>query len=869
MAYEFLKKHAIDNVWCNFEQDNQSILKAARITKPDGIIGQFKIMGDYLTTPQPGKYYQIYQVGQVHPRWLGLLSRIPHWTVARWWTFKEAVNKLPLFADLYTDLGIHIPLFNSYYMFTNSKALIIAVQDIGPDNVYLKEEAIYLRLYTNEHYSHINNGLTPPQMTFTDGLIVSNLSDINSIRSAIAIQKSKPGVTYCFVNGLMVENVTLLNTKIGDIVEYIYDSSIRLVHDLQVGTLKSFLSTLDTEYKYVLHRPKADDLGEIEYIDDIDVYIVWRTELDREFAVYFHRNAPDALRMLTHRDYSANTNHFDNLSTHLAGIISPTPLDSDRFYFRIYSRESGLKRPLVFENQRIFELYKLTDEQILGAIIGLDATVPVWQADNLESCAYTEMMRTDYRKATTIDFIQKAYGYNGMTKYLADMPLKADGNHPPTLNIFHLPHALQKASTIFEYDQDGVLLEWHNHTDNWDYIAVNPETKMIDGIVGISNKQPSVYYGKTDIDLGPDYHTRKFWRCDENGGVPDNRWERLTDDTLFHIEDDKFIWDGAATSQWIMARTDEVNLCYDLNLETIAGTTYFPLTEWYNGDEYLLRFPFADITLWLNGRLLIKDLDYIIRFPEIYIINKEYLMQPANIYRQKVTVLCTGFCTDDNDWNMKRDIGYVEHGVLSNNYRFNLRDDKVLRMSIEGCLKHRDDLIFSELHAGISVVNPTNGQPYQIQEVLVPLRFYAEGDTYEEKAKSVIIDKDVEDYMTLKIPQPDRPAVSAIPNRYKLVSPFFSHIINDLAVDMIDRTQVDRVLTDEDVLAICQPYEYLLEYDPINNVNDLNTAYVVIHPHNLEETIYLNLPAYRFVQQMVKLYSNGLIRLSPHLEIGF
>lgn len=76
------------------------------------------------------------------------------------------------------------------------------------------------------------------------------------------------------------------------------------------------------------------------------------------------------------------------------------------------------------------------------------------------------------------------------------------------------------------------------------------------------------------------------------------------------------------------------------------------------------------------------------------------------------------------------DFGFVEHGFLSNNNRHDIRDDKVLRITLNGSLKDRNDLQFSEGHDGISIVNSLNGQPYQIKDIIVPLKQLVNENTY-------------------------------------------------------------------------------------------------------------------------------------------
>jgi hypothetical protein len=217
---------------------------------------------------------------------------------------------------------------------------------------------------------------------------------------------------------------------------------------------------------------------------------------------------------------------------------------------------------------------------------------------------------------------------------------------------------------------------------------------------------------------------------------------------------------------------------------------------------------------------------------------------------------------------MIEDFGFIVHGVLSNNDRYNIRDDKVLRITVKGKLHHRDDLVFSEEHEGISVINEVNGLPYQIKETIVPLIGLTEKETYDLRMKSLEIDKAVSDYMTVKLPQPPRTAVSGMYNRHRLISPFFAHLINDLQSGQFDMEKIRVKLTDDVVLNVCQPYEYLLKYDPIGEQNGVDQRFVLVHPHQLDTTIPLDVYSYAFIKHVVKLYGRGLVVLAQHVNLN-
>jgi hypothetical protein len=277
-----------------------------------------------------------------------------------------------------------------------------------------------------------------------------------------------------------------------------------------------------------------------------------------------------------------------------------------------------------------------------------------------------------------------------------------------------------------------------------------------------------------------------------------------------------------------------------------------------------MQVPMGEIEVFLNNKSLIRNLDYIYKFPELYIINKSHLDDPAN-QPQNVHIRFTGFCKQDFTLNEVNDTGFIEHGVLSNDFSYDIRDDKVLRITMNGALVTRDQLVFSEFHSGVSITDPLNGIPYQIKDVVVPMRGITTADTYSLRDASMEIDKRVSEYLSLKIPQPNRPAVSAIPNRYEVYSPFISKILHDLLEGRL--IIQDKIHTKQEVIDICKEYEYLLAFDPSQEEQQVNDHYVIIHPHALDIVLGVPLNTYRFVDNVTRIYTNNLVSLSPFVII--
>ena len=433
--------------------------------------------------------------------------------------------------------------------------------------------------------------------------------------------------------------------------------------------------------------------------------------------------------------------------------------------------------------------------------------------------------------------------------------------------VAELPIALYKNSTIYEYDQNGMLLGFYYHEYGTTYHPRNETTRLIEGVYGKGSHAPSIYEGSDRIPLPAD-NSYRVYMCYVIDGVPTRKWQDITGTEHYKVENRTVVWQNLESDQWLQVRTDESFLAYTLELPPTAGTFYFDLSEYINEDHRVMDIPMGDLDIWMNGRSLIYGLDYWVEFPRVYIVTKEYLAEPVESVMQQIAVRFTGFCDKDLKVKPIEDFGFVSHGMLSNDKQYDIRDDKVLRITVRGQLRHRDDLIFGELTEGIAITDPANGSPYQIKDVIVPLDFLAEEETYQLRQKALEIDKAVEDYMTIKLPQPERNAVSAIPQRYILMSPFFSHLINDLSTSMIDKTKLQSVLSDDNIVEICKPYEKFLEFDPINPENGVEQRFVVIHPTERFTPIPLDLYSYRFMQRVNAIYGRNLIALSPHIVVN-
>lgn len=691
---EFLVDHAVKNVWCSPEQDRQYILQAAKITPINGRISTVDVMWRNIKLPDTTSYWHVYQVGGVSPLVFGLLS-----DQNKWISFSQVCNTQKMICDIYTLNGIMLPRTDTYYMYTKDNNLIICVRNNNNINFDFNGN-IFIRLYTNAYFTSTRSNKDTDYI-FIGGKTILTTDDILTIQNTIASYRTLTGETYCFINGVKVSNISILNASIGDACEFIYDSSIIKIVDFPIYSLNTFNSTLDNTAKYLLNYFGNDD-GTIDYIDDIDVFILEDLSNNSHSGVYYNHNNPSALRNLTHRDYSINASFINTYINIIRTIAGNRLVDTNNLFIRLHIRKSGYNRSSVNEANRIKELYKLPPESIPRAMLGLDSVVNNWTADTLESSMYTNIMRSKFIEITK-QKVSDAYGYNAISKLIANTP-----NVPIVVGnnkVITLPFALQNYSTMYEYDVNGLLLGFYVHVSGGSYICANLNTVLVEIISGAGSKILDDTFGNNNLPVNANNNSFRVYYANRINNGNDNNWTDVTGTDKYLITNGVLEWADNLIDPYICIRTDNKFLAYNLSLNSSNGYMRFTLNQTSMGVDKILSIPLGDLDIFLNGHSLIKNLDYFVNFPEVVITNKKYLINPMTT-NQNLHIRFTGFCNSDLTMKNEEDVGFIQYGYLSNNNKFDIRDDKVLRITIDGALYSKDELIFSEDSIGVSYSNP-------------------------------------------------------------------------------------------------------------------------------------------------------------------
>lgn len=839
----YLVKHALKNVWCSPQQDRQAILDMSRMTPIGGSRSHINYAWEDIPLPTTDGDYHVYQIGNNYFQQLNLTKDIGRWT-----SVKELCHRQNQIIDVFLIDGRQYPKSTTYIYRTVDRNYLIATL-IHPLIDMLDAQNLLLRLYSNAYFDSPRS-TEPEKVVIGGGKMVSGNDIINTI-TAYNTYRAK-GFTYLFHNGEYRDNISVQTVKVGDILEFVYDASIYRIVDFPLSGLVTFESILDEVRKYIIHPNKSGNAPSIQYNDDIDIFLYKESSGVRR-GVYYHRYREDAVRNITHADYAVPVGNIDTFVNNHKYWENSTGL-----VLRVQMRRSGYDRPLVYEHHRIHELYKLTDAQIMGSLTGAHALVPWWRAEQLENSAYTEIMRAAWEDVT-IDRVLDAYGYNATAKLIGDTPQVLQLVGADKFAV--LPIGLTSNSTIYEFDADGYLLGWYTHFHGERHYARHPDAASIEVISGLGGKEQDIRIGNTPVTLNRDSGYRLYY-CQVIDGEPNHEWFEVdpTDTTHVIIVNGVVSWTHNPLKWMGCVKQDGRFLATSYEIPTNYDIYRFSLTH-TDIAGIVMSVPPGRIDVWINKHRLIKDIDYYIDYPQIVIVTKEYLV-PGEM--QLIDIRAYGFARPDMMLEENKQVGFVENGVLSYNGTYDLRDDRVIQITLDGASFGRDDVVFSEDTTGVRVPSEYEGKPYEVSDIVVPIRGVEDYHTYLLRERSKEVDTAVGDYLSMLLPEPVYPDRPEINDRYRVFSPFLNRVIS--AVRDGSLIVPTTIMTDRQVMELPTDYRWILEYDPCV-VGVMSDQYIMIHPTTKWTPLAVKQHEYSFLERLVSLSLFGKVDLTPFLII--
>ncbi|EME5588892.1 hypothetical protein VY403_003578 [Salmonella enterica] len=708
---------------------------------------------------------------------------------------------------------------------------------------WLDDTPCYLRIYAGNDGGE-NAPVVKP--TFIEPYNPPNPQQIQIVLDRYNLLKGqKIGYVDFWVNGKMIADPKPADIKAWDDVEIRVDGRIRRVIEYRCGDLQTFYSTLDQTRKYLLHIPKGDGIW--IFNNDCEIQLLWKGE-----GRYYHRHRHQDVRQLTWNDLSIPSMRISKYRTTFTNPMN----DIDDLTIRLLIRDDFLDLKPLYNSTHTHDLYRLNDEQIIGAMVGANSNVPEWTAAALEESAANRLAAAKLRNITR-DLCTDAYGYNAAARYSADTPQRLEltsGGYRGTL-----PDLLATLSTVYEYDADGLLLEHHRNAGYDVYIPRNPEARIIEAIAGEVSDAVKIVDNAPDFEIEPGSNVG-LWIRMVIGEVPTNDYYKAEEGTDYTRDGNKITWAVDRTRRHPTVIYDDFHLFFEVDVKVSEGQIRIPIVARnQDGQQRTLWLPMETVEVWLNNHPLVHGIDYHTRWPEIVVVCKAWM---ADGDTNKVSVRCRGVT---GELRIPKH-GFVSNGLLSNNSQFDCRDDKVIRVVGGGSLLLRDEVVFREDNTvGVDIVQ--DGFPYSVDDPTIPLRTLVSGDTYDLRDTARDLDTRVEAYLSNWFPTPPPVNPVPLPYLYHLYSPTLNKILWDYLQGILILREDDpeyRISTSQ-LDDIMERYKDLLPFDPAYIGYD--KAFVKLHPHVKYETVEINELGFAFLDRVNERYLNGEVQLNQYLII--
>lgn len=833
----WLVVHAAENAWQRPNLDKAINIELCRITPTTGATGFIRNGAASISLPGSG-WWHGFVLDKLHMNW-GNLNIPPN----RWKRLSACVNAFSVFMQIYGDNGITYPLHKTYVMRRDTGELLIAViQDSR--YLWMETDSVYWRIFPGYNNTDSTRMVHPTRVEFFD------TPNGDTIKAAVerfnALVGAKNGYVTFWINGKLVLNPKTTDISSWDDVEIVVDGRAIRILDFRCGDLPTFQSTLDGKRKYLLHLPKLANMT-WTFNNDVEIQVI-----NKRDGRYYPRHRTMSIRQVTFNDLSIPTERI----TQMRGLFNESITDIDNLIIRLIVREDYLALPPLYNAAHINDLYRLSDDLIISAMVGANATVPEWTAKQLEGASFNKVAAAKYDNITR-DLATDAYGYNAVSRYSADTPqqLVASGDKWTA----KLPELLGRQSVVYEYDGNGLLLGSYPNRDNTNYIARNANARLVEGIAGSSGTAVNIVDNAPDFTIGEGENVG-LWIRKVVSGKGTNEYAPAVLGTDYKRDGNAIYWQVDRTRRWPTVIRDDIHLFFSTTVKSTEGQIRIPITGRSSSEPIrTLWTPLETVEVWMNKHPLVFGIDYVVVWPEIVVVCKVWASDSG---KNVIDVRARGV----SGVIRSPKTGFVSSGLLSNNDHFDVRDDKVIRTVAGGRLVTRDQVVFREDNSVGTDIVP-DGFPFSIDDPTIPLRTLVTGDTYTLRDASREMDTRVEDYLSAWFPTP--PPVNPVPLRswYHLYSPLLNKLLWDYKQGYLHLTEDDpdyRISTTQ-LDTVMEGYKDLLNFDPAYIGYD--KAFVRVHPHAQYQVVEIDELGFAFLDRVNARYLKADVQLNQYLKI--
>jgi hypothetical protein len=919
-----LVDYAIKNMWGNPELDSQYQIKLARVSGKYGYINDFVYMGKRRYLPTVADFYHVFTLGGLDTGFWNFGNRGKSWYPVDTWVTAAAFSKNRAVAiDVYKGDGSMFPREGTFIMPTFDGVTLVAVP-VNNNFLIPLDKSLYIHCYSTDINPASISQADELKYSFGHiGSIYKSAVDFDRVKVNYNAWKAfNMGMVLFYHNG-EIKPITSVTLKTGDLIEATYDPSIEKIVSYDYSTMPDYLSIVDNKRKVILFPNFNEKPRVYRYYDDCHFYVYNKRN---NFGYYFNRNTISAIRQLTHQDYGVSADYIEYLGSRLISEDTTKQTTIKDIRVTVAYHATRWKFELGPTSSRINDLYLLEDpNQILRAMTGNASNIKEWKASSLENSATNNVLNGRVQNLTSCT-VREGLGYHGNSVAVSGTPWYMPATFPGTPGFtplyetapfttglgYTVPPTYVQSSTAYEYDVNGLLIRKVPVRNQYYYApqadcayvewALGNASTFLDYVISKDKVKIRMGYGfrvyKAAWFIDPDYdptEIEKEVKISQDGTNPYG----VNGKELRIYREDEYTWSGDetmppggwATGDWIdITDTDEYSIVdgyivFNFDTENYVGMVVFDTTHLYNEFElshidYSLSFGITfkwavggiqlpiepgQIDIWMNRHPLIEGVDYIMDFPNVYIISKMWQKEGTQFIQYRGTGLSKNGLVNTSE------LGFVADGVIGYNGRYNLRIDRPTKTIINGRLYLSDKVDWAETKGHGSNMTALNGYPYEVKHIYVPTKYVDWYNTYWGYEDSLTLDKTVSDYLTANVQykpkQPTKVEYMA-GDKYTLFSPFLSKIVNDLVLGFLDAPVPSGVavpysyqLVDD----LLKDYLWLLKYDPITVGLDLR--YFTVHPYSNLATVTVTPNQLTLISIVNERYLQSKVKIEGHFEV--
>lgn len=711
-----------------------------------------------------------------------------------WWTPIDLAQNNRVLMSVYNNLGLVMP-YDSVYIsrVPDRNMILIAVgRDAFEDLGVSTQDTLYMTMYTDE-----KSDTDLYIKSFTIGSSGVSLStDITQTLAVIKSELVSHPTAMVYQNGYEVD-VSSLTLASGDRVNVVVDDDVFACYDANIDeAVTGYLSTKYNGYREVLHTPKSlNPDGWVVTHDSVTVHI---RDTQTNKGVFYLRISDDAIEQITHNDVS--------ISRDIVGFLRDSMAVAN-VKARVRVRKKPALRFLVEDKSLISDLYSCDDATIVQFLSGKgDASLPFWQAVSLEASPFVELIfgSTKALLTNTISSYLQALGYYEVCAILSKSHVSTTYDTTPILirktevlvgtKVTPLLYAgdikiRQDQLNVVDYDAKRV---WCDPLQPVGFTVGDPmDVYLLEGTsftpqrVSVAVLSQILTLTSSDVDVFQEITldtplTGRF-------GSYDKGYVRVAPNTsstyleMTQSDGTPYIVFGATlvgSTVVVIPRVFTMSSVFDVTQTVVDGDAILVSPTWVCQDDTPIPPLNYNITeIYLNGRRLIQDVDYMLKpkpisndmsriaFLDIAITNREFL-DLSGTGTNTVEVI---FSTMQN---MSSDSGYCVNGIMARSAEPSIWDAKISRLFIGGSLTYaiKDQSVYF-------TGDFLNGRPFVLSTYVYTCvtDLLSSYDRTVDSTRKALVDT----YFN-RVP-PSEPAIVEYTQLYELYSPYLAKIAYDIS----------------------------------------------------------------------------------------